>query len=115
MSTKLNEVIKLLSNAFRKKFEDYKGLYLFGSHIDGKDLDGEDIEIVAIFEIEDKSKREQIWPIIGKIETDLDVCIDLYPYTMDDFKHDEEIYDEVKASGIFYNPLGIKQDFTLQD
>ena len=115
MSTKLNEAIKLLSNAFRKKFEDYKGLYLFGSHIDGKDHNGEDIEIVAIFEIEDKSKREQIWPIIGKIETDLDVCIDLYPYTMDDFKHDEEIYDEVKASGIFYNPLGIKQDFTLQD
>lgn len=98
MSTKLKKRLSFWQCFSAKKFEDYKGLYLFGSHIDGKDHDGEDIEIVAIFEIEDKSKREQIWPIIGKIETDLDVCIDLYPYTMNDFKQDEEIYDEVKAS-----------------
>lgn len=109
MSNSVKEVIKLLSNALRKNFDDFKGLYLFGTFLDGKDHKGEDIELVAIFEIEDKSKREQIWPIIGKIETELDVCIDLYPYTMDDFKKDEELYTEVMAEGIFYNPLGIKQ------
>lgn len=109
MSNSVKEVIKLLSNAFRKNFDDFKGLYLFGTFLDGKEHDGEDIELVAIFEIEDKSKREQIWPIIGKIETELDVCIDLYPYTMDAFKKDEELYTEVMAEGIFYNPLGIKQ------
>lgn len=109
MSNSVHEVIKFLSNAFRKNFEDFKGLYLFGTFLDGKEHDGEDIEIVAIFEVEDKSKREQIWPIIGKIETELDVCIDLYPYTIDAFKKDEELYEEVMAEGIFYNPLGIKQ------
>lgn len=110
MSNKVNDVIKILSNTFRKKFEDYKGLYLFGVYLDGKEHENEDIELVAIFDIEDKSKREQIWPIIGKIETDLDVCIDLYPYTMDDFKKDEDLYDEVMEEGIFFNPLGIRQD-----
>ena len=68
--------------------------------------DGEDIELVAIFGTEDKSKREQIWPIIGKIETELDVCIDLYPYTPDSFKQDEEIYEEVMAKGVFYDSKG---------
>ncbi len=110
MSKKLNEVIKMLSNAFRKKFDDYKGLYLFGAYLDGNDHTDEDIEIVALFDIEDKSKREQIWPIIGKIETELDVCIDLYPYTEEAFKKDEELYEEVMEEGIFFNQLGIRQD-----
>lgn len=115
MSEKLNEVIRTLSASFRKKFDDYKGLYLFGTHLDGKTHDDEDIELVAVFDVEDKSKREQIWPIIGKIETDLDVCIDLYPYTPEDFKKDEALYEEVMEEGIFFNPLGIRQDKGLED
>lgn len=110
MSEKSNEVIKRLSNSFRKRFDDYRGLYLFGAYLDGREHEDEDIEIVAIFDVEDKAKREQIWPLIGKIETDLDVCIDLYPYTPADFKKDEDLYNEVMEEGIFYNPLGIKQD-----
>lgn len=110
MASNVNEVIKHLSNAFRRTFEDYKGLYLFGAHLDGKQHEDEDIEIVALFEIEDKSKREQIWPIVGKIETELDVCIDLYPYTQKQFEEDEDIYDEVMEEGLFFNPLGIMED-----
>lgn len=110
MATQVNDVIKRLSIAFKRTFEDYKGLYLFGSFLDGKDHEGEDIEIVALFEIEDKSKREQIWPIVGKIETQLGVCIDLYPYTEEQFKNDEELYEEVMEEGLFFNPLGIMED-----
>ena len=111
MSEKIHEVIKLLSGALRKKFDDYKGLYLFGQYIDGKEHEDEDIEIVALFEKQDKSKREEIWPIVGKIETELNVCIDLYPYTDDEFKNDEELYNEVINEGIFYNTLGIAKRF----
>lgn len=110
MTTKVNEVIKRLSLAFKRTFEDYKGLYLFGSFLDGKEHEDEDIEIVALFDIQDKSKREQIWPIVGKIETSLDVCIDLYPYTQDEFEKDEEIYQQVMEEGLFFNPLGIMVD-----
>lgn len=109
MSTKLHETIKLLSGAFRKKFDDYKGMYLFGAYLDGQDHEEEDIEIVAIFETQDKAKREEIWPIVGKIETELDVSIDLYPYTKDEFKEDEDLYEEVIQDGIFYTPLGIEK------
>lgn len=110
MVSQVNEVIKQLSNAFRRTFDDYKGLYLFGVHLDGKEHEDEDIEIVALFEIEDKSKREQIWPIVGKIETQLGVGIDLYPYTQKQFEEDEDIYDEVMEEGLFFNPLGIMED-----
>ncbi len=114
MSKKLEEVIKRLSSSFRKNFDDYKGLYLFGVYIDGEDHEDEDIEFAAIFEIEDKSKREQIWPLVGKIETELEVCIDLYPYTPESFRADEGIYEEAMSQGIFYNPLGIRQERGLQ-
>lgn len=110
MASQVNEVIKRLSIAFKRTFEDYKGLYLFGSFLDGKEHEDEDIEIVALFENEDKSKREQIWPIVGKIETALDVGIDLYPYTQEQFEKDEEIYREVMEDGLFFNPLGIMED-----
>lgn len=110
MATQVNEVIKRLSCAFKRTFDDYKGLYLFGAFLDGKEHEDEDIEIVALFEIEDKSKREQIWPIVGKIETELNVGIDLYPYTQEQFEKDEEIYDEVMEEGLFFNPLGIMED-----
>lgn len=110
MVSQVNDVIKRLSIAFKRTFEDYKGLYLFGAFLDGKEHEDEDIEIVALFDIEDKSKREQIWPIVGKIETELDVSIDLYPYTQEQFEKDENIYEEVMQEGLFFNPLGIMED-----
>lgn len=106
MAKSVDEVISKIAFAFNRVFKDFKGLYLFGIHTDGELHEGEDIEFAALFDIEDKSKREQIWPIIGKIETELDVCIDLYPYTEESFKKDEEIYEEVMEEGIFYNNKG---------
>ena len=97
------EVIKVLSSRLKKQFDDFKGIYLFGQFLDGKDHEGEDIEMVAIFDAEDKSKREEIWPIVGKVETEMDVCIDLYPYTQEEFKNDEELYEIVQEEGVFYN------------
>ena len=76
MANSVDTVIIRLSKEFNKTFDDFKGIYLFGVHLDGKMHSDEDIELVALFDIEDKSKREQIWPIIGKVETDLGVCID---------------------------------------
>ena len=114
MSEKLHEVIKILSGAFRKKFADYKGMYLFGAYLDGNDHEEDDIELVALFDAQDKAKREEIWPIVGKVETELEVSIDLYPYTDEEFKNDEELYEEVQAEGVFYNPLGISKKFNVE-
>ena len=109
MPVTVNEVIRRLSQGFNQVFDDYKGLYLCGISSDGEIHEDEDIELAAIFDIDDQSKRKQIWPIIGKVETEMDVCIDLYPFTEETLKEDEEIYEQVKQTGIFYNKKGMKE------
>ena len=99
----VEDAIDLLNKAFSERFDDFHGLYLHGAFTDGKKHKDEDIELVAIFDMENKFKREMIWPIVGKIETDLDVFIDLHPITMEDLKKDEEFYDEVVNHGIFFD------------
>ena len=102
MKKYVEEAINLLNKAFSERFDDFHGLYLHGPFADGTDEKGDDIELVAIFDEENKTKREFIWPIVGKIETDLDVCIDLHPITMKDLKKDEDFHDEVVKQGIFF-------------
>jgi predicted nucleotidyltransferase len=108
MKNRVDEVVFKIAKAFNRVFPDIKGFYVFGIHTDGKLHRNEDVEIVALFDVEDKAKREQIWPIIGKIETDMDICIDLYPYTQEQFEADEEVYSAAVDEGIFYNPMGIR-------
>jgi len=103
----LDKIIFKLAQCFNQIFDDFRGIYAFGDCIKGKTDD--DIELVALFDIEDKAKREQIWPIVGKVETEFDVCIDLYPHTPESFKKDEYIYDEVMEEGIFYDNKGIRK------
>lgn len=98
----VEDAIKLLSEEFSSRFDDFHGLYLYGAFKDGRNHKDEDVELVAIFDSEDKQKREIIWPIVGRIETDLDIFIDLHPVTMDDLKKDTDFYDEVVNRGIFY-------------
>lgn len=109
MASTVDEVIYRLSRGFNQIFDDFKGMYLFGASVDGKIHEDEDIELAAIFDVDDQSKHNQIWPIIGKVETDMDVCIDLYPFTEETFKQNEEIYEIVQEEGIFYNKRGKKE------
>lgn len=51
MVKSVDEVILKLSKAFNRIFNDFKGMYLFGTFLDGKMHEGEDIELAAIFEI----------------------------------------------------------------
>ena len=115
MSKKLEEVIKLLSKTLKKSFDDYKGLYVFGVHADGNDHRDEDIEIVALFDSVDKAKLEDIWPIIGKIESQTDAFVEVYPHTIKSLKADDVIGEEVLEEGVFYNVLGIQQELDLED
>lgn len=102
----VEDTINLLSELFKKHFDDFRGTYLIGLHVDGKPHEGEDIELVSIFDSEDKFKREIIWPIVGKVETELDVYIDLNPTTMEALKKNEELYDEVLRYGVFFDSTG---------
>lgn len=102
MQKYVEQAIDLLIKEFSAKFDDFHGIYLYGVFADGKNHPDDDIELAAIFSVEDKHKRELIWPIVGKVETDLDIFIDLHPITIEDLKKDEDFYDEVVNKGIFF-------------
>ena len=109
MQKVVEEAINLLITALRNHFDDFHGLYLHGLFTDGKTHKNVDIELVAIFDCEDKFKRETIWPIVGKIETDLSICIDLHPITMSELEKDEYFYDDVVNHGVFFDVEGQMQ------
>lgn len=109
MQKVVEDAITLLIKALREHFDDFQGLYLYGLFGDGKLHKDEDIELVAIFDVENKYKREIIWPIVGKIETELDVFIDLHPITRTELEKDEEFYDEVVNHGIFFTAEGVRK------
>ena len=106
MQKTLEEIIITLCCSLKEQFNDFHGLYLCGIFTDGQMHKGEDIEFVGIFDAEDKYKREIIWPIVGKIEADFDIFIDLHPITMEELKKDEDFYDEVVNDGFFFNTSG---------
>lgn len=104
MSDKIDEIVVDLIKSLKCEFGEFKGIYLFGLFLDGQMHEDEDIELVAIFDTEqDKSKREQIWRIVGKTEEHFDVFIDLHPLTIQELKKDEELYKEITTEGIFFN------------
>lgn len=109
MQKQVKEIIDLLIKALKENFDDFHGLYLYGSFATGSNQKDDDMEIVAIFDAEDKHKRELIWPIVGKIETEFDVYIDLHPLTMEGFKQDEDFYTEVVNEGIFFDCDGVRK------
>jgi len=109
MTNKVDDIVFQIAKQFNRIFTDVKGFYVFGSSVDGQLHEDDDLEIAVIFEVEDKSKREQIWPIIGKIESQFNAAIELYPYTTETLKNDEEIYNEILNSAISYNSMGVKK------
>ena len=105
MSNIIDDVVVELIKDIKTLNLGFCGLYLFGLFTDGKNHKDEDIELVAIFDkTVEKSNRERIWRIVGKIEEDFDVYIDLHPLTLDEFKSDAEFYEYVTQDGLFFNP-----------
>lgn len=104
MPNSIDDVIVELIKDLKRIYSDFKGIYLFGVFLDGKKHEDEDIELVAIFDDEkSKEQRENIWKIIGKIEEDFDVFIDLHPLTVKELKKEEELYQEISEEGVFFN------------
>ena len=77
----VQDVITALKTSFNSSFDDFEGMYLYGSQAKGDFNKDSDIDIVAVFKEENKEKRRLIWRIVSKVEYDFDVSIDLHPMT----------------------------------
>lgn len=85
-----------------KKYDDFQGLYLYGSQIKGSAKPDSDVDIVAIFNNE--PSYDKFKSILGEaldLELDYDILIDLHPMTIDELNLNYIFFNEVKK-GLYY-------------
>ena len=83
-----------------RKYEDFIGLYLYGSYAKGTATQDSDIDIVGVF----KTRREQSRDVHGEsldVMLKYDVIIDFQPMTLEELNFNWIYFDEVKK-GFYY-------------
>lgn len=83
-----------------KEYDDFVGLYLYGSYAKGTQTEQSDIDIAAIFNMDrtyDKSVNEKVYDV----DLEYDIVIDFHRVTPDYLKIDY-IYDREIKKGIYY-------------
>lgn len=99
--------IKAIINELRdklSKYNDFQGLYLYGSQVSGIPKPDSDIDVVAIFK--EKHSFKESLEIHGQaldLELEYDVLLDFHPMTEEELNLNWMYFDEVKK-GIFYAP-----------
>jgi predicted nucleotidyltransferase len=102
MKEVIDEIARKLQTALKNTFDDFEGLYLFGSQVTGKAVPDSDIDVVAVIDASNKEKRWAIWDIILQLEYDYDIAIDIHPMTRNELERNYIFHDQVVNKGIFY-------------
>lgn len=63
----VQDVITDLKTSFNSSFDDFEGMYLYGSQARGDFNKDSDIDIAAVFKEENKEKRRLIWRIVSRV------------------------------------------------
>jgi predicted nucleotidyltransferase len=97
--------IKTIAKKLRdklKKYENFKGIYLYGSRIKGNYSEDSDIDIIAVFKKEPEYEKSlEISGEVIDIELENDVFIDFHSMTEDELNLNNIFFNEVKK-GLFY-------------
>ena len=85
------------------KYDDFEGIYLYGSRIRGTHLENSDLDIIILFKEETAYKTDkEIAGIVGRIEYENNIFIDYHPMTYKRLKSNPIYFDEVVNKGVFY-------------
>lgn len=99
----IKQIIEKLNNTIKMTYNDFNGIYLYGSCAARKNTKNSDIDIVAIFDKSlNREQRLNLWNLIGKIEVDFGVILDLHPMSETELKQNPIYYNQVVNKGIFY-------------
>ncbi|MGL4941728.1 MAG: type II toxin-antitoxin system prevent-host-death family antitoxin [Thermoguttaceae bacterium] len=99
MSDKAKKIAEELCDKL-KAYDDFIGLYLYGSHVCGTPHAGSDIDILALFENDKRDDDDVIMPA-WRLEIENDVIIDFRAYTPQQFEFDR-LYCENVKKGLYY-------------
>lgn len=96
---KAEKIAIKLRNKLRE-YNDFVGLYLYGSQISGKAAKESDIDIVGIFK-NDKDFDSSISMKILDLDLEFNVVVDFQRMTLSNLKKDSLYFNEIKK-GIYY-------------
>ena len=97
---------KDLINEFNKlvldKYNDFKGIYLFGSRAKGNFKDDSDIDLVLLFDEVNRDKKMEIYGILSELMYKYEIFIDIHIMTPETLRFNPFFYEEVVDKGQFY-------------
>lgn len=100
---KILQVIEKVNDTIKTTYKNFNGIYLYGSCANRKNNENSDIDIVAIFDKSlNREQRLNLWSLLGKIEADYGVVLDLHPMSEAELKQNPIYYNQVVNKGIFY-------------
>lgn len=102
MSRTAKEIVEKLHNTLRDNFEDFEGLYLFGSHAKGIADNDSDIDVVVLMNAWNWKETSNFYRVISDFTYKHNTEIDLHPMTRADLERNPFFYNEVVNKGIFY-------------
>jgi predicted nucleotidyltransferase len=84
-----------------KKYDDFVGLYLYGSQVTGKAKEDSDIDIVAVFNKDDENSFSDVLGDAFDVELENDIILDFHPMTIEELNLDWFYFNEIKK-GFYY-------------
>ncbi len=101
--TDIDKIIKKLNKKIKNLFNNFNGVYLYGSYAAKSARTDSDIDIVALFDNKlTREERMDLWGIVGELEAEMDIVLDMHPMTLSELKQNPVYYMQVVDKGIYY-------------
>jgi len=99
----INKVIKNLIEKLSAKFNDFEGIYFYGSRVKGSYKKESDYDMIFLFKDGyDFEKERELAGIIIDSELENDIFIDHHPMTREELERNPFFLDEVVNKGLYY-------------
>jgi len=99
----IEKILLDLNNELFSKFDNFEGIYLYGSRAKGNFRHDSDFDIIVLFKDDYSLKIEsKLAEIIINIELKYDIFIDYHPMTLKELERNPVFYNEVVNKGSYY-------------
>lgn len=99
----ISEIIKNLNLKILKKYNDFKGAYLYGSYAKGTSHKDSDVDVVFLFDSITEDKVSYIYNLLGQSDYENNIITIGLIYTPKDLEKNYIFHNEVVNKGIYYN------------
>jgi len=99
----IEKIIKDLIKKISSKFDDFEGIYFYGSRVNTVYKLDSDYDMVFVFKSDyDFAKERELTGMIIDVELENDIFIDHHPMTKEELERNPIFYNEVVNKGLFY-------------